>query len=68
MVFRGIAAIVGRDRLLESMRELYDARRKRSISTAALEAHLINSTGAVELADVFHRFVYGFEGPRPTAQ
>ncbi|MET0456131.1 MAG: hypothetical protein ABW137_30200 [Mycobacterium sp.] len=68
MVFRGIAAIVGRDRLLESMRELYDARRKRSISTAALEAHLITSTGAVELADVFHRFVYGFEGPRPTAQ
>jgi hypothetical protein len=32
-----------------------------------LEAHLIASTGAMSLVDVFHRFVYGFgdDGPSP---
>jgi len=58
-VFRGIAAVVGPDRLLDAMRELYEARRGTSVSTPALEAHLVASTGAVTLVDVFHRFVYG---------
>lgn len=59
-VFRGISAMVGHDRLLETMRELYKAHRGTSISTAGLEAHLVAATGEVALVDVFHRFVYGF--------
>lgn len=64
-VFRGIAEIVGRDRLQAAMRELY--RHATSVSTPTLEAHLIASTGAMSLVDVFHRFVYGFgdDGPSP---
>jgi len=66
-VFRGIAAIVGCDRLQAAMRALYRARRGTSISTPRLESALIASTGAVSLVDVFHRFVYGFgdDGPSP---
>ncbi|MDX6455337.1 MAG: hypothetical protein QOD48_1444, partial [Gaiellaceae bacterium] len=67
-VFRGIAAVIGPERLLDAMRELYTAQRGASVSTPALEAHLVASTRAVELVDVFHRFVYGFDdrvpGPR----
>ncbi|MFN6546619.1 hypothetical protein [Mycolicibacterium nivoides] len=66
-VFRGIAEIVGRERLWSAMRDLYRARNGTSVSTPMLEAHLIVSTGAMSLVDVFHRFVYGFgdDGPSP---
>jgi hypothetical protein len=67
-VFRGIAAIVGRERLQSAMRELYRARCGTSVSTPKLESHLIASTGAVSLVDVFHRFVYGFGDDGPSAQ
>jgi hypothetical protein len=67
-VFRGIAAVVGRDRLREAMRDLYCARRATSVSTPMLEAHLIASTGAMSLVDVFHRFVYGFGDDVPSPQ
>jgi hypothetical protein len=63
--FRGVAALIGRDRLIAAMRDLYAARRKTSLTTAALEAHLIAATGAVSLVDAFHRFVYGFDDPLP---
>jgi hypothetical protein len=64
-VFRGIAAVIGPDRLLDAMRELYEAHGGTSVSTPALEAHLVAATGAVELVDVFHRFVYGFDDHAP---
>ncbi|AGB24065.1 hypothetical protein Mycsm_03794 [Mycobacterium sp. JS623] len=65
-VFRGIAALVGRDGLQAAMRDLYRTRRGTSISTPMLESHLIAATGEVSLVDVFHRFVYGFgDGPIP---
>jgi hypothetical protein len=66
-VFRGIAALVGGDGLQAAMRDLYRTRHGTSISTPMLESHLIASTGAVSLVDVFHRFVYGFgdDGPSP---
>jgi hypothetical protein len=67
-VFRGIAAIIGRDRLQSAMRDLYRARRGTSVSTPMLESHLILSTGAVSLVDVFHRFVYGFGDDEPGPQ
>ncbi len=67
-VFRGIAALVGRDRLHAAMRDLYRARRATSVSTPMLEAHLIASTGAMSLVDVFHRFVYGFGDDVPNPQ
>jgi hypothetical protein len=67
-VFRGIAALVGREGLQVAMRELYRARHGTSISTPMLESHLIASTGAVSLIDVFHRFVYGFGDDEPSPQ
>lgn len=58
-VFGGIAAMVGRDRLLAAMRVLYCERRRESVSTRDLQRHLIAETGAHEIADVFDRLVYG---------
>ncbi|MFD6393324.1 hypothetical protein [Nocardia sp. NPDC060259] len=64
-VFRGIAALMGADRLRAAMRELYEAQRRNSVSTPALESHLIAKSGVAEIVDVFHRFVYGFGDPTP---
>jgi hypothetical protein len=65
-VFRGIAALVGRDGLQAAMRDLYRTRHGTSISTPMLESHLIAWTDTVSLADVFHRFVYGFGDDAPS--
>lgn len=58
-VFRGIAAMVGPERLLAAMRELYSACCGTSLSTEDLERHLVSATGAGSITDVFARFVYG---------
>jgi hypothetical protein len=61
--FRGVAAAIGANRLRAAMSDLYESKRRSSVSTATLEAHLIAHSGAVELVDAFHRFVYGFVDP-----
>ncbi|WP_174189429.1 hypothetical protein [Nocardia barduliensis] len=64
--FRGVAASVGADRLRVLMRELYESRVRRTVSTPQLESHLITRSGDVTLVDAFHRFVYGFDDPTPS--
>ncbi|WP_194836767.1 hypothetical protein [Nocardia sp. XZ_19_369] len=66
--FRGVAQRLGADRLRTLMGELYRSRRGTPLSTGELEAHLITLSGATDLVDAFHRFVYGFAEPTPDAR
>ena len=62
-LFGGLAALTGRTALLRSMGALFRARARTCLSTAELEQHLVLDTGAVQVVDAFHRFVYGFGDP-----
>ncbi|WP_157083868.1 hypothetical protein [Millisia brevis] len=64
-VFRGIAALIGPGRLIEVMGEFFNVYRGATATTATLEAFLVRTTGEGALVDVFHRFVYGFDGAAP---
>lgn len=65
--FLDVAGRVGGDRLRVLMGELYRARRGTPVSTAEFEAYLVSDSGATDLVDVFHRFVYGFAESTPDA-
>lgn len=64
-LFEGLAAMAGSTPILRAMGRLVRARRRTCVSTAELEEHLVLETGAVTVVDAFHRFVYGFDDPRP---
>jgi hypothetical protein len=67
--FRGVASLTGLAPLKSSMRSLYESRRGSTpVSTAALEEHLVASTGAAQTVDACHRFVYGYADPSPAPQ
>lgn len=66
-LFRGVAALTGLTSLRTAMRGLYESRRGGTpLSTAALEEDLVASTGASQIVDAFHRFVFGFADPAPS--
>ncbi|MFD4439982.1 hypothetical protein ACFWPK_09390 [Nocardia sp. NPDC058519] len=67
-LFRGIAERIGADRLRTLMAELYRAHRATPVSTAVLESWLVCGSGATDLVDAFHRFVYGFGEQTPDAR
>ena len=64
-LFGGLAAMTGHEPLLRAMGRFFRARRRTCVSTAELEEHLVLETGTVTVVDAFHRFVYGFDDPRP---
>jgi hypothetical protein len=64
-LFAGAAALVGAAGLHAHMRAFYAERSERPQTTAGLEAFLVARSGAAELVDAFHRFVYGFDDPAP---
>jgi hypothetical protein len=63
-VFSGIAALVGRDALVDAMRQLSGSGElPRSLSTLELEEHLYCTLGELqEVRAIFHRYVHGLEG------
>ncbi|MFB8282705.1 hypothetical protein [Nocardia colli] len=66
--FRGVADRIGAAPLRTLMAGLYQARRGTPFSTADLAAHLVSGSGATDLVDAFHRFVYGFAESTPDAR
>ena len=64
-VFRGLAAILGDPTLKSLMRQFYEDRPQRPVTTLELESALLCGSGQASLVDVFHRFVYGFADPSP---
>ncbi|MEU0868845.1 hypothetical protein [Nocardia brasiliensis] len=66
--FRGVAQRIGAAPLRALMGELYRARRGTPVSTAELVAHLVSGSGATDLVDACHRFVYGFAESTPDAR
>ncbi|SNS26732.1 hypothetical protein SAMN04488107_1968 [Geodermatophilus saharensis] len=50
------------------MGEFYRANLERPATTEALEAHLVARSGAVDLVDAFHRWVYGLPDPAPAPE
>lgn len=46
------------------MRELHAASTARPMTTETLESFLLARSGAADLVDAFHRFVYGLPRPR----
>jgi hypothetical protein len=65
-VFAGLAAVMGVEALRESMRTFFVAHRLEAITTEELELHLAEHSGhPAEVRAIFHRFVYGREGPPP---
>ena len=57
--FAGVAALVGVDRLHALMREFYDLHAPGVITTAQLEAHLMDRTNDEVLHRAFARWIYG---------
>ena len=64
--WKGIAALIGVNKLKILMSEIYRQRSRRPVTTTDIEEFLICNTGNVQLVDAFHRFVYGFENPSST--
>jgi hypothetical protein len=64
--FEGVAAQLSPDALASIMNQFYRGHLDRPTTTEALEAHLVSRSGAAELVDAFHRWVYGFADPAPT--
>ena len=63
--FEGVAALTSPVALTGWMREFYEQHRDRPVTTLDLEAFLVARSGAPELVDAFHRWVYGFADPSP---
>ena len=63
--FDGVASAMGVGSLQATMVDFYSAHVSRPTTTEALEEHLVARSGRPELADAFHRFVYGFADPSP---
>jgi hypothetical protein len=63
--FEGVASLVGVANLKSHMRSFYLERNARPATTSDLEAFLVCRSGAPELVDAFHRFVFGFPDPAP---
>jgi hypothetical protein len=65
-LWQGIAALLGVPRLKAVMGEFYRAYAGQPVSTAMLEELLVSRSGAPDVVDAFHRFVYGFgDAARP---
>jgi hypothetical protein len=63
--FEGAASLIGVTNLKSHMRSFFLERNERPVTTADLEAFLVCRSGAADLVDAFHRFVYGFPDPSP---
>jgi hypothetical protein len=63
--FEGVAALTSPAVLTTWMGEFYRAHLDRPTTTLDLEAHLVVRSGHADLADAFHRWVYGFADPSP---
>jgi hypothetical protein len=63
--FAGAAALTSPAALTAWMGEFYRAHLDRPVTTEDLEAHLVARSGAVDLVDAFHRWVYGLGDPSP---
>ncbi len=66
--FAGVASKVGVATFTSLMRELHDASTARPMTTETLESFLLARSGAADLVDAFHRFVYGFSDPSPAPE
>ncbi|MCY1070179.1 hypothetical protein OV090_35880 [Nannocystis sp. RBIL2] len=64
-VFATIAAATGEADLRLAMKLFYELRAPGLFSTAELEQHLYCELQEPVIRDVFHRFVYGKDGPTP---
>ena len=64
--FEGVAALTSPANLASWMGEFYRDHLQRPTTTEALEAHLVSRSGAADLVDAFHRWVYGFGDSAPT--
>jgi hypothetical protein len=64
-LWKGLAAVMGVPALRARMNDFCARRNSRPVTTEALEAHLLASTGRSEVVDAFHRFVYGLPDPQP---
>lgn len=60
-VFSGIAADIGIATLKSYMADIYNGRKGRRFTTPEIEAELIRRSGALQIANYFNRFVYGFD-------
>ncbi|MGY1695679.1 hypothetical protein ACI780_12255 [Geodermatophilus sp. SYSU D00814] len=67
-LFAGAAALASPAALTGWMGEFYRANLERPATTEALEAHLVARSGAVDLVDAFHRWVYGLPDPAPVPE
>ncbi|MBM2617032.1 hypothetical protein JIG36_15855 [Actinoplanes sp. LDG1-06] len=63
--FAGAAALTSPADLTGWMNEFYREHLSRPTTTEALEAHLVARSGAADLVDAFHRWIYGFGDPAP---
>lgn len=63
--FAGAAALTSPPNLTAWMGEFYRAHLDRPVTTEDIEAHLVARSGATDLVDAFHRWVYGFGDPSP---
>jgi hypothetical protein len=63
--FSGVAALSSPANLTSWMGEFYRHHLDRPTTTEALETHLVARSGAEDLVDAFHRWVYGFGDPAP---
>lgn len=63
--FEGVAARLGADVLGALMSRFYRDHLTRPTTTEALEAHLVSRSGAIDVVDDFHHWVFGFAQPDP---
>jgi hypothetical protein len=61
----GVAALIAPTSLKAWMREFYQQRFQRPVTTTEIEEFLVSRSGNTQLVDAFHQFVFGFENPDP---
>ena len=64
--FAGLAATLGPANLRSYMSSFYREKSGTLVTTGDLESHLICRSGRIEIADHFHRFVFGFDDILPS--
>jgi hypothetical protein len=63
--WKGVSALIGNANLRAFIKSLYNEKYASLLKTTDIEEYLVSKSGNAQLVDGFHRFVYGFDDPKP---